>query len=116
MLAGGIAGRFAKTKVLFNKNPIASREASSAVNALNLNKYLASQAQMSEAGKIIAGAGSRLPFRDAPRIAKTYGGNVNEWVKKTSSSYLAKDGTRFESHWVENLITGQKVEFKTKLQ
>lgn len=69
---------------------------------------------MGEAGTIMAGAGSHAAFRDAQRIAQPYGGNAADWVKKTSSSYLSRDGTRFETHWVENIRTGQRVEFKTK--
>ena len=88
--------------------------AESAVNGLKLNKSLASQAQMSEAGTTMAGAGARVPFRDAARIAKEYGGSASDWVKKSSSSHTARDGTTFETHWVENIRTGQRVEFKTK--
>jgi RHS repeat-associated protein len=88
--------------------------ASNAANALRLSKSLASEAQMGEAGTVMAGQGGRVAFRDAARIAKEYGGNAADWVKKTSSSFTAKDGTQFETHWVENLQTGQRVEFKTK--
>ena len=55
-----------------------------------------------------------MPFRDAGRVAQEYGGNPADWVKKTSSSYTARDGVQFETHWVENIKTGQRVEFKTK--
>ena len=36
-------------------------------------------------------------------------------VVPRSSSYTAPDGTKFETHWYENVRTGQRVEFKTKL-
>jgi hypothetical protein len=88
--------------------------AESAANGLKLNKSLASQAQMGEEGTILAGTGGRVPFRDAPRIAREYGGKAADWVKKGSSSYTARDGARFETHWVENIRTGKRVEFKTK--
>ncbi|MCB1655165.1 MAG: hypothetical protein KDI41_15065 [Pseudomonadales bacterium] len=88
--------------------------AHSSMSGLKLNKSIASQAQMSEVGTILAGSGARTPFRDAGRVAEIYGGKATDWVKKTSSSYLARDGMRFESHWVENIKTGQRVEFKTK--
>jgi RHS repeat-associated protein len=88
--------------------------ASSAANAVRLEKQLASQAQMGEVGGIMAGPGGRVAFRDAQRIAQQYGGNAADWVKKSSSSFLSRDGTRFETHWVENIRTGQRVEFKTK--
>jgi hypothetical protein len=63
----------------------------------------------------MAGAGGRVAFRDAGRVASEYGGNPADWVKKTSTSFSAKDGATFETHWVENIKTGQRVEFKTKL-
>jgi RHS repeat-associated protein len=91
-----------------------STGAESAVNGLKLNKSLASQAQMGEVGTTMAGAGARVPFRDATRVAKEHGGNAADWVKKSSSSYTARDGATFETHWVENVRTGQRVEFKTK--
>ena len=88
--------------------------AESAVSGLNLNKSLASQAQMGEVGTTMAGAGARAPFRDAARVAKEHGGNAADWVKKSSSSHTAREGATFETHWVENVRTGQRVEFKTK--
>ena len=87
----------------------AAAEASS-----KLNKSLASHAQLGEVGTTMAGAGARVPFRGAERIAEEYGGNAADWVKKTSSSYTAPDGTVFETHWVENIRTGERIEFKTK--
>ncbi|MBU0944259.1 MAG: hypothetical protein KJ804_12375, partial [Proteobacteria bacterium] len=81
---------------------------------LRLGKSLASQAQMNEAGTIMAGRGAKVPFRGAGRAAKQYGGNASDWTKKTSSSYTARDNTQFETHWVENIKTSQRVEFKTK--
>ena len=53
-------------------------------------------------------------FRDALRVAGDHGGDAADWVKKSSSSYAARDGVRFETHWVENVKSGQRVEFKTK--
>lgn len=88
--------------------------AESALNGLRLNKSLASTAQMGEAGDVMAGVGARVPFRGAGRVAQQYGGNAADWVEKTSSSYTARDGVQFETHWVENIVTGQRVEFKTK--
>lgn len=88
--------------------------AESAANGLKLNKSLASQAQMGEAGTTMAGAGGRVPFRGSERVASEYGGNAADWVKQTSSSHTARDGLTFETHWVENIKTGQRVEFKTK--
>ncbi len=84
----------------------------SASDAVKLNKSLASQAQMKEPGVIIAGGG-KAPFRDAQRVARTHGGKTEDWVKKSSSSYTDKDGNKQETHWVENIKTGKRAEFKT---
>lgn len=92
----------------------AARGAGSATNANRLGKALASEQQIGDVGRVIAGQGSKTAFRDAERIAREYGGSAADWVKKSSSSYAARDGTLFETHWVENLRTGQRVEFKTK--
>ena len=88
--------------------------AESAANALRLNKALASEAQMAGAGTKMAGEGARVPFRDAQRIAAEHGGNPSDWAKMTSPSHTARDGVTFETHWVENVRTRQRVEFKTK--
>lgn len=79
-------------------------------------KAATSQAQMAEQGTTIAGPGSTKVFRDAPLVAAEYGGKASDWVKKSSSSFTAPDGTKIEVHWVENLVTGQRIAFKTKLQ
>jgi hypothetical protein len=96
--------------------PQGAARASAPANTVLLAKQLASEQQMAETGVVMAGQGARAPFRDAGRIAATYGGQADDWVKKASSSYTAADGVRFETHWVENLRTGQRVEFKTKFQ
>lgn len=113
----GIGGLFGIAKWVNNVEDVAKGTGNAANNAadgLRLNKSLASQSQMSEAGTIMAGPGGRVPFRDAPRVAEQYGGSASDWVKKTSPSYTARDGAQFETHWVENIKTGQRVEFKTK--
>ncbi|MFT3925438.1 MAG: RHS repeat-associated core domain-containing protein [Myxococcales bacterium] len=85
-------------------------------SAIALSKQLASEAQLGEmaagTGTRIAGAGSRATFRDAGRVAQTYGGNPADWVKMSSSGFRAADGTTFATHWVENIVTGMKVEPK----
>lgn len=83
--------------------------------AVLLKKSLASAEQMGEVGTAIAGKGSKVAFRDAGRVASKYGGDAADWVKKTSSSYSAADGVKFETHWVENIKTGKRVEYKTKI-
>ena len=88
--------------------------ANSATSAVNLAKSLASQQQMGEVGKTIAGGNSGTIFRDAQKVAQQYGGQAADWVKKVSTPFTAPDGTKFETHWVENVITGAKEIFKTK--
>ncbi|MCM2263857.1 MAG: RHS domain-containing protein [Desulfuromonadales bacterium] len=94
---------------------ITDNTANSAVDALKLKKSLASESQMRGAGRIIAGAGGPKPFRDATRVSEQYGGGPSDWVKKSSSSYTAPDGAKFETHWVESITSGQRVEHKTKI-
>ena len=89
--------------------------AENAADAVRLKKSLASEQQMKEVGKAIAGVGTEVPLREADRLSKTYGGNPSQWAKKTSSSFTAPDGARFETHWYENAKTGQRVEYKTKI-
>ena len=83
-------------------------------NLVRLNKQLASIEQLGEKGKIIAGPNSKYPFRNANKYSKCYGGNSSEWVKKSSSFYKSSDGRKFETHWIENIKTEQRYEFKTK--
>jgi len=70
---------------------------------------------MKQQGTVIAGPGAKKPFRDADRAAKTYGGEPSDWVKKSSTSHTAPDLTKFETHWIENIKTNQRFEFKTKM-
>jgi hypothetical protein len=83
--------------------------------ALSSRRQLASSLQMQESSRIIAGAKSTTKFRDVDRIVETYGGMKEDWVKISSSKIdsIVYDSLEFETHWVENLRTGQKVEFKT---
>lgn len=73
---------------------------------------------MSEEGTIIAGGSSGRIHRAAERYSNMYGGRKEDWVKKTSSEW--KEGpsegvySKFQTHWVENLKTGQRVDVKTK--
>ena len=66
-------------------------------------------------GTIMIGPGSPKIFRDAALIAQKYGGQALDWVKKTSSTFTAADGTTFQTHWVENIENGLQVLFKTKI-
>ena len=89
--------------------------ASSATNSINLGKQLASEAQLSEPGVTLAGSATATPLRKAADLANEFGGEASDWVKKSSSSYKSPDGTKFETHWEENISTGLKVNQKTKM-
>jgi filamentous hemagglutinin len=88
-----------------------------AVSGLNLNKSLASQQQLSDLsagnGVNIAGSGTNVPLRDAPRLVSEYGGQPGDWSKVSSSSYTAADGAQYEIHAYRNTVTGQVVEPKS---
>jgi RHS repeat-associated protein len=88
---------------------------SSASDGILLNRSLASAQQMGERGFPIAGAGSGVELRVAKQLAVDYGGSPGDWAKMVSSSYCGADGYQFETHWYENIKTGLRVEWKTKL-
>lgn len=73
-----------------------------------------SLASMSDEGRLIAGPGGSA-FRDVGRIIDQYGGTAEQWAKMSSRKFVDGAGRSFETHWVENLITGARTEFKTKL-
>ncbi len=52
---------------------------------------------------------------DANRLAETYGGMPWEWAKMSSSGFSAADGTAFQTHWYENLVSGSQVEAKVTI-
>jgi filamentous hemagglutinin len=84
-------------------------------NKILLQKQLASLSQMSEAGRPLAGNGTSQLLRAGPRLAATYGGQVSDWSKMTSSNFTAIDGVSFETHWYANKLLEMAVEFKTKI-
>jgi hypothetical protein len=87
--------------------------ASNAATRNKLFKQLATESQIGEKGTVIAGKGSRSIFRNAEHSARKYGGNADDYVKKSSSSVVTPDGYKIETHWVENMATGKKYEPKT---
>lgn len=113
ILAGGLAGAAEGLLVGGAENTVANTGANSATNALRLAKSLASEAQMSEGGTVIAGGQSGTVFRNAIRFVQQHGGELADWVKKTSSSFTASDGVSFQTHWVENVVTGFRTAWKT---
>jgi RHS repeat-associated protein len=70
---------------------------------------------MEEQGVAIAGAGHKTKIKDINRLVKQYGGKPEEWTKKRSCRFTLEDGTQTEIHWYENIKTGQRVEYKTKI-
>lgn len=82
-------------------------------NMLQNSRNLASQSQMSQAGKSIAGAGSDEELRVAGRLSDQYGGEPGDWAKMTSSSYTDPTGMQIQTRWYENIKTGGQYEFKT---
>ena len=85
----------------------------SSLQGQNLQRYLASNSQILEEGVVIAGEGI-AKLKDAPRLVAQYGGTVEQWVKKKSSNFTSSDTLKFEVHWYENMITKERIEFKTK--
>ena len=79
-------------------------------NGIRLAKQLASEAQMTQAGKTIIESGK---LTEAGRLARQYGGEAADWVKKSSTSY-SLGSAKFETHWYENVVNWLRVEFKTK--
>lgn len=88
---------------------------------VRLWKQLASEELLSEAragiGTAIAGAGARRgrAIQDIDRLLAQYGGEAGDWTKMTTRAHVADDGTKLSVHWYENIRTGQRVEFKTKI-
>ena len=107
-----IAGAVAATE---GAGRLADEVASSASSAIRLRRSLASAQQMGEEGTVIAGTGSRVALRNAEKLAAEYGGKATDWVKKTSTSYRGSDGVAIETHWYENVATGERVLRKTKI-
>ncbi|MEG4814494.1 DUF4114 domain-containing protein, partial [Microcoleus sp. K5-D4] len=92
-------------------------EAHNTSNALKLKYRLTFEQQMTEVGEVIAGGSHKTQFRDAANFSNQYGGNPADWVKMRSTSYTIQDGggdINLETHWVQNLKTGQRVDFKLK--
>lgn len=84
--------------------------------ASNVTEQVAFKSLLSGPSRTIAGGGSGTAFRDAERIAGTYGGRAADWAKMSSAGkWTDRMGRQFETHWVENVRTGVKVEAKFKL-
>jgi len=77
---------------------------------------LLAEARAGEGARVIAGAGHLRgsQIRDLPRLLEMYGGDAADWSKRSGRSFGAS-GRTIEVHWYENVATGQRFEFKTKL-
>lgn len=86
--------------------------AQNAANAAKLSRQFGSQegvgAPLSGGGKAIAGAGTRVPLRDAGRLVSEYGGKVGDWAKVTSTA-----PGHLQTHAYRNVVTGEVVELKS---
>ena len=71
---------------------------------------------MAEKGTIIAGGNGETIFRNAEYAAQKYGGSAADYVKKSSSGYKIPDGRTISTHWIENIKTGERFEFKTIIE
>jgi hypothetical protein len=93
--------------------------AHSAASGLRLGKQLATEAGSAEllsgGGTVIAGAGSEVTLRDAPRLVAEWGGEAKDWAKLSSEANKFPDGSLVEVHGYRNVPTGQTVELKTKV-
>ena len=63
----------------------------------------------------MAGAGTRTPIRDAPRLVAQHGGRAADWAKVTSGTHKLSDLTTIEVHGYRNVATGKVVELKSKI-
>jgi hypothetical protein len=77
---------------------------------LSVLKAVEGQA-LEASGALMAGKGADQ-FRDAGRFVSQYGGHVDDYAKMSSSSYKASDTLKIETHWVENVKTGERFDAK----
>ncbi len=95
--------------------------ASSAISRLQLRENLIHQQQLQEIGRITSKGslgGEQVSrnkiFRDVIYIQQRYGGEIGDWIKKSSKRYDVTWDRVIETHWVENIKTGQKIDIKIK--
>lgn len=78
-----------------------------------LRLELAIKEKMGEAGRHIAGAETIKPLWDKERIIRVYGGHIEDWAKKSSNKFTHIN-QEVEIHWLENIKTQRRVEYKVK--
>jgi hypothetical protein len=93
--------------------------ASSAISRLQLRENLIHQQQLQEVGRITSQGGLHAEqysrhqiFQDVIYYQQKYGGEAKDWVKKSSTRAHLMDKIEMETHWVENLKTGDRFDFK----
>lgn len=57
---------------------------------------------------------AKKSFRDAKKFAEQYSDQAEDWVKKSSASFNVDHKISIQTHWVENIKTGQRVAEKVK--
>ncbi|MGV8948687.1 MAG: DUF637 domain-containing protein [Candidatus Paracaedibacter sp.] len=97
-----------------NVNSVSHANPKAPINRELLHNQLASDQKLNEVGYIIAGKGAEKAFKNEARIVSDYGGQIGDWVKKSSSHAFTSDGRKFQAHWVENVNTAERVEQKIK--
>ena len=75
---------------------------------------------LSGKGTPLIGAGTNKPLLAGDRLAQEYGGDPEDWAKMGSGNSAAHGvqtpaGGNFETHWYQNVKTGQVAELKTKI-
>lgn len=90
----------------------AGKGANSALNALKLEKQLASKEQLSRLSK---GGGTVIshPAKQAGRIASQTGRNPADIQKVSSDVRVARDGQKFQTHSFRDASTNELIEPKT---
>lgn len=86
--------------------------AESAVNAVRLEKQLASEAQV---GQLAEGGGTVIsqPAKQADRISAQTGANPANIQKVSSDAHIAKDGQQVQTHSFRDASTNELIEPKT---
>ncbi|WP_169449448.1 RHS repeat domain-containing protein [Marinimicrobium agarilyticum] len=89
-----------------------SRGADSAVNAVKLEKQLASESQVSQ---LAEGGGTVIsqPANQADRIAAQTGANPADIQKVSSDAHVARDGQQVQTHSFRDASTNELIEPKT---
>lgn len=100
-----------ETAVDWADGPAAS---SSPVDAAGLRRSLASESQIGEPHRLIAGEGSEFRLRVADELSLRYGGNPRDWQKMSSAPHVEPDGRIWEVHFYRRRGDDTIYEPKTK--